>query len=565
MAGLEIISELATEGVLHLQSGKPLEMKFVNDMLITTLQCVRNIRNTNNFMLMTINRCIDYTKASKGLKLQPRMETIDLHETLSLPLNCMKDIQNRINISMVPYNEDEICSHVITDKQWLQENILCLLSNAVKYSSSGEVSVRVLLLESNTGPMERLASQPVVGAKSRSYKGRNSVAPWSEISYVRIEEGLTNTGDSDSILRSPSVTTNNLKASSSSILAYCQTQNPNRMLLFEVEDTGIGMSEQAMRSLFSPFQQTQSLAGGTGLGLYSLSKRIEALHGKCGVQKRRDMKQGSLFWFTIPYRPDESTAKRRHTPIYLTNKLAHMNGQGSRSQSMDLSANPGAFPYHNVTSLAPQEREMESIPESSLRSPSSEPVDAVPPSSFPSKVEVPPPALPSPTVDMFPTKRRILLVDDSPSVQKMTSMLLRRQGFDVTTAENGAHALEVIQKALEAKKALLLKQKDFLQPLQQSKKGLCLACGFDIILMDLQMPVMDGLEAVKRLREIEKTACPFNTNNPLHHTVIGVSANSDEETQQETIAIGFDGFISKPFSMQTFQDLLEKVGVLAVD
>eukprot|EP01033_Poteriospumella_lacustris_P021979 gene21979-16429_t len=50
-------------------------------------------------------------------------------------------------------------------------------------------------------------------------------------------------------------------------------------LMFEVIDTGIGISEEAMKTLFNPFKQTQRLAGGTGLGLYSLAKRIEALKG----------------------------------------------------------------------------------------------------------------------------------------------------------------------------------------------------------------------------------------------------------------------------------------------
>jgi hypothetical protein len=44
------------------------------------------------------------------------------------------------------------------------------------------------------------------------------------------------------------------------------------------------------------------------LGLYSLARRIETLHGKCGVKKRRDEKAGSIFWFSFPYRPDEVAA-----------------------------------------------------------------------------------------------------------------------------------------------------------------------------------------------------------------------------------------------------------------
>jgi len=62
-----------------------------------TFAIVQNIRNNtnNNFMLMTINRCMDYTKASKGLKLKPKYETVDLVEIirlLSRPLNCIKNI-----------------------------------------------------------------------------------------------------------------------------------------------------------------------------------------------------------------------------------------------------------------------------------------------------------------------------------------------------------------------------------------------------------------------------------------------------------------------------------------
>ena len=51
----------------------------------------------------------------------------------------MTNIQQRIKIILPPYTEQSICSHIITDKRWLQENILCLLSNAVKYSAGGEV------------------------------------------------------------------------------------------------------------------------------------------------------------------------------------------------------------------------------------------------------------------------------------------------------------------------------------------------------------------------------------------------------------------------------------------
>jgi len=106
-----------------------------------------------------------------------------------------------------------------------------------------------------------------------------------------------------------------------------------------VEDNGIGLSPEMMANLFRPFKQAQRMTGGTGLGLYSLAKRlhcisyyfvssfytapfsrIEALNGCYGVSNRHDGEQGCLFWFEIPYRPDEDSAsrwKRKDTEVLL--------------------------------------------------------------------------------------------------------------------------------------------------------------------------------------------------------------------------------------------------------
>eukprot|EP00981_Chlorochromonas_danica_P012248 scaffold4714_cov185-Ochromonas_danica.AAC.1 len=111
MAGVKIIEEeiIKCEEELH-QCTERVDLHCVEEMIGGTKQCISTINNTNSFMLMTINRCIDYTKASKGLKLVPKYETIDLMETLSLPLNCMKDIQQRVSIVLEPLSRD-ICSH----------------------------------------------------------------------------------------------------------------------------------------------------------------------------------------------------------------------------------------------------------------------------------------------------------------------------------------------------------------------------------------------------------------------------------------------------------------------
>ena len=87
---------------------------------------------------------------------------------------------------------------------------------------------------------------------------------------------------------------------------FSSNTHPQRMLRVEVEDSGIGIHESKRSDLFQPFKQAQRRVGGTGLGLYSIMKRVECLGGDCGVMNRRDGGVGSCFWFRVPYRPDDS-------------------------------------------------------------------------------------------------------------------------------------------------------------------------------------------------------------------------------------------------------------------
>ena len=80
----------------------------------------------------------------------------------------------------------------------------------------------------------------------------------------------------------------------------------SHLILVEVEDNGIGVPPDKLDSLFKPFSQVNRSQGGTGLGLFSLSRRIEALNGSFGVRRRTDGNRGSCFWFSIPYKMDTS-------------------------------------------------------------------------------------------------------------------------------------------------------------------------------------------------------------------------------------------------------------------
>ncbi len=189
--------------------------------------CLTNIRNTNAFMLMAINRCLDYTKASKGMKLVPKYETVDLREALKFPVECMSNVQERIGIKLGALSE-EICSHIITDKHWLQENLLLLLSNAVKYSTEGNVTITV------TRTTSKSISKPAAFRLSKTFSSL----------FVKQSSSITN-----KIV--PTVLTND-----------SEHEIEEWFLLFEIEDTGIGISEEKAKNLFNPFKQAQRLAGG---------------------------------------------------------------------------------------------------------------------------------------------------------------------------------------------------------------------------------------------------------------------------------------------------------------
>ena len=407
---------------------------------------------TCKFMGMAINRSQDFVKASHNIALVPAMETFELASTLAMSVTCMNHVQSSRSIIMHPV-DSEICPFVISDKHWLSENILCLLSNAMKYSDDGVVDLRVKL----TGvPIRELPAPPNTIISESDGDGTSN--PSSSIklawSYFNSNNKCTSA--------TPHLTNTTVPTSSIE----------KRMLLFTVEDNGIGITTTARKNLFQPFQQAQRMAGGTGLGLYSLSKRVEALGGSNGVSDRPDGKQGSMFWFTFPYRPDEAAG------LLDTQVSAPRNA--------------------------------------SFYSPSS-----------PELVQ----------------KRNILVIDDSLSVLKVTSRLLMMNDHVVETAANGFVGLKMLKEAYRSQ-------------------------DFNMVLTDLQMPVMDGIEATRRYREFEQLSLEEELidrdKNGDKNTgvtrkrllIIGMSANSDSQSKQEALNSGMDYFISKPFAYKDLKVIL---------
>jgi Amt family ammonium transporter len=117
----------------------------------------------------------------------------------------------------------------------------------------------------------------------------------------------------------------------------------------------------------------------------------------------------------------------------------------------------------------------------------------------------------------------ILLVEDGLDNQRLIGHLLRKAGADVSIAENGQVAVDL---------ALAAKQAD---------------SPFDIILMDIQMPVMDGHEATRQLRKAGHT-------NPI----IALTANAMNENRQKCIEAGCNDYMTKPFDLSTLVAVVAK-------
>lgn len=119
---------------------------------------------------------------------------------------------------------------------------------------------------------------------------------------------------------------------------------------------------------------------------------------------------------------------------------------------------------------------------------------------------------------------QILLAEDTPTNQKVAKYLLNRRGHNVEIAQNGQEALDMIA------------QHDY-----------------DVILMDIQMPVMDGLQATMAIREM---ADPAKARVPI----IAMTAHAMKEDAERCIAAGMDAYISKPLQFEEFIELVELLG-----
>ena len=269
--------------------------------------------------------------------------------------------------------------------------------------------------------------------------------------------------------------------------------------------------------MFDSFEQEDDqvtrLHGGTGLGLAITKALVELMGGTIGVES--EVGKGSTFTVDVPFDVSPHRAASP-TPAEGDPPATTPMGDGPSAEGPaggSSSANAPAAEPTRASSVAPLPENIS--PAVPLFEPSGLPSACGSPSARPSASD---PSEPAPLAG-----RRILVAEDAPLNLEIAEELLALGGAQVETATNGREALDAFAF---------------------SPSG-----HFDAVLMDVQMPVMDGYAATEALRALDRP-------DARTVAVIAMTANAFSQDVAESRAHGMDGHISKPLDVRTFYDTM---------
>jgi signal transduction histidine kinase/CheY-like chemotaxis protein/HPt (histidine-containing phosphotransfer) domain-containing protein len=350
-----------------------------------------------------------------------------------------------------------------------------------------------------------------------------------------------------------------------SVISTCH----NKMLKISVHDNGIGIEEKDIKNIFTAFAQAQysefKNSGGTGLGLSICHQLTQHMGGHIGVDSQP--RQGSTFWVEIPveiesyqcqvfddikefqklkmvvYAPNMQTSFQ-HESFLRYAKIFEMNV--SLVDTFDTDFDLAVFVHEEISQtqqnqiknsekyyiamMSKQYDEYEKYPH----------INAICFPLYCSKIHVAFSELLYPETFVPYSKKvsqkfqgHILVAEDNEANQELIKILLLKYGLTFDVASNGLEAVELFKKNK-----------------------------YDLLLMDEQMPVMDGNEAIKEILAYEKL-------NYLKHTPISaLTANVIKGARERGLLSGFDVFLGKPIVLKELErvfltylkaDLSEKV------
>ncbi len=464
------------------------------------------IRSSGKSLLTVINDILDFSKIESG-KMELDEEVFDLRTCIEEVLDMFAAKAAQQKLDLMYQLGCNIPLQIIGDSTRLKQILINLIGNALKFTMRGEIVVRVNKL------------------------------------------GVRENGQME--------------------------------LAFSVQDTGIGFSPEKGAQLFKAFTQLDSSTtrkyGGTGLGLAICKRLAELMGGTIFAESQPG--QGATFCFTIltresgqacqsyvPGKPQEIAGSQilvvddNSTNLHILEKqLSHWqyspvlaaSGPEALSllttQSFDLVITDMDMPGMDGVELAQAIRQQQEQLPLLLLSSIGHDLDSQHKSLFRSiltkpvkqlqlqrqivncltqrqkvekSAEVPASRLSAQFADQHPL--RILIAEDYPVNQMFAQMVLERLGYNAELAENGRQAVEALQHTV-----------------------------YDVILMDVQMPEMDGLAATRAIRE-QAGRQPY---------IIATTASALKEDEQACMQAGMNDYISKPIDLDELMRALTKAAL----
>ncbi len=482
---------------------------------------VSTIRHSGDALLTLINDILDFSKIESG-KLELDYQPFDIRDCIeeTLDLLAPKAAEKNLELAYLIYKNTP--SWIVGDVTRIRQILVNLVGNGLKFTNAGEVVVGV------TARKITITEDPVIAADCPTYEVR-----------------------------------------------------------FLVKDTGIGIPQDKIDRLFKAFSQVDSSTtrnyGGTGLGLIISKRLTELMGGKLWVESNSD--GGSSFFFTIMAKAAPASPHYRHKEqqqaeqlqgkrlLIVEDNATHRKILALQAQSWGMSAHAtesgaeaikllnlrGHFdlaildmqmPNMDGLTLAqkirqfPEYQDLPLVMLSSLSISRAE-IEASK-VSFAATLNKPikqfqlqevlshilgsrssQPLIPSKpksaNYDLYQATfpLRILLAEDNLVNQKVAIHMLKRIGYQADIAMNGVEVLELLKNN-----------------------------AYDVILMDLQMPKMDGLEATRRiLREFPQHLCP---------TIIAMTANALEGDKEDCLAAGMHDYVTKPVKVEQLAQALSQ-------
>ncbi|KAH7391349.1 hypothetical protein BKA64DRAFT_710256 [Cadophora sp. MPI-SDFR-AT-0126] len=277
---------------------------------------------------------------------------------------------------------------------------------------------------------------------------------------------------------------------------------------FVVEDTGIGIEEEVRQRLFKPFSQADSSTarrfGGTGLGLTISKNLVDLMHGH--IQLESSLGAGTTATFTIPFNKPQF-----HNG---TAALIDIGSLPDRLQS-EMSVSCSSSDYEQAVGTPPIQSPI-TMHRGGHKSRSISMTPPVPPELELSREER--------------AKIKILLVEDNAINQQIALKTIKKLGFEVSAVWNGKEALDYVLAADSP-------DAPHGEP--------------DIILMDVQMPIIDGYRATHLLRH----HAPYNTLS-RNIPIVAMTASAIQGDREKCKKAGMDDYLAKPVKGKTLEKML---------